>query len=285
MEAKLTEADVTFDTVFTKRASHAPELAEQAIAEGIRHLVAVGGDGTAHEVANGILSQQHCPSEEVTFTLLPIGTGNDWVKTHRIPKNFQTWLSYFLEGKTAFQDVGSLRYRNDQRDSQRFFINVAGLSYDGYVVKQSAEQSMKHSSSLFYLWAMTRWLFGFKIPPAHIFFDGKKVDGKFYTINIGICRYSGGGMQLVPQALPDDGLLALTYAGKISKLEVLLISPIFYLGKIGWHPKVSTFQVENVKVVAASDMPVYLEADGEYLGEAPVEVEILKKKLKIVVPG
>ncbi len=282
IEALLRNAGISFDAVFTEGKYHAATLAEQAIAEGTRHLVAVGGDGTAHEVANGILRQTTCPSEEVTFTLLPVGTGNDWVKTHGIPKNHKKWVAFFQTGKTSYQDVGWLTYQADGGDQKRYFINVAGLSYDAYVAKRAEAYETQVSSAIFYLFLIFRCLFEFRVPRLRVVFDGRTMEERIYTINIGICRYSGGGLQLVPHAIPDDGKLALTIAGHLSKLGVLLVTPFFYSGNIGWHPKVSMLQVEEVLVESADNQPVLVEADGEFLGEGPVQVGILEGKLKVL---
>ncbi|MCF8244866.1 MAG: diacylglycerol kinase family lipid kinase [Saprospiraceae bacterium] len=284
IETQLRDAGINFEAVFTERKYHAAALAEQAVAEGYRLLVAVGGDGTAHEVVNGIMRQTTCPPEEVTFTLLPVGTGNDWVKTHRIPKNSRKWLAFFQNGTTTLQDVGWLNYRENGQEMKRYFINVAGLSYDAYVAKRAEAYKTLISSTIFYLFLIFRCLFEYRVPRIRVVFDGKTVEKPLYTINIGICRYSGGGLQLVPQAIPDDGKLALTLAGHISKLGVLLITPFFYAGKIGWHPKVSMFQAEAILVESADSQPVLVEADGEFLGEGPVWFGILPRALKLLVP-
>ncbi|MCC6726669.1 MAG: diacylglycerol kinase family lipid kinase [Saprospiraceae bacterium] len=283
IEAVLRNAGIQFDAVFTERKYHAAELAEAAITQGNRHIVAVGGDGTAHEVANGILRQTTCPSEEVTFTLLPVGTGNDWVKTHHIPKNLKKWVAFFQSAKTSYQDVGWLNYQANGVAQKCFFINVAGLSYDAYVARRAEAYKTQVSSTIFYLFLIFRCLFEFRVPRLRVIFDGKTVEKRIYTINIGICRYSGGGLQLVPHAIPDDGKLALTIAGHLSKLGVLLVTPFFYSGNIGWHPKVSMHQVEDVMVESADNQPVLVEADGEFLGEGPVRVGVLKGKLKVMV--
>src|SRR5690606_1005147 len=109
----------------------------------------------------------------------------------------------------------------------------------------------------------------YKIPFLSVLFDGQKKEGQLLTVNIGICRYSGGGMQLVPHAQPNDGLLALTIAGKINPFMVLLVSPLFYLGKIGWHPKVEFFQTKKIVINPLGNEQVLAEADGEFLGQAP----------------
>ncbi len=283
IEALLRASGIAFDAVFTERRFHAAELAERAIAEGRRHLVAVGGDGTAHEVVNGIMRQTTCPPDEVTFTLMPVGTGNDWVKTHHIPKNSSQWVEFLKNGQTTFQDVGWLTYHDGGGEQKRYFINVAGLSYDAYVARRSEAYKMQLSSTIFYLLLIFRCLFEFRVPRLRVVFDGNTVEKPLYTINIGICRYSGGGLQLVPHAIPDDGKLALTLAGHISKLGVLLITPFFYSGNIGWHPKVSMFQVEEILVEAADHQPVLVEADGEFLGEGPVRAGVMERRLKVLV--
>jgi YegS/Rv2252/BmrU family lipid kinase len=281
MERQLRKAGIRFEVVFTERKFHAADLAQEAIEQGCRHLVAVGGDGTAHEVINGIFRQTACPPREVTFALLPVGTGNDWIKTHRIPKNFRRWLAYFQAGKTSYQDVGWLTYRENGREKKRYFFNVAGLSYDGYVARQGERYRHLVTNTLFYLFLIFRCLFQFRIPKSGVTFDGQVITNRFYTINAGICRYSGGGIQLVPHAQPADGKLALTLVRRVSKLEVLLVTPLFYLGKIGWHPAVSMFQVENIAVESLDEQPVLVEADGEFLGKTPVRIGILRKALKI----
>jgi diacylglycerol kinase (ATP) len=284
LERSLKEAGISFDVVFTEKKRHASELAARAIAGGARHIVGVGGDGTAHEVVNGIFQQTACPPEEVTFTLLPIGTGNDWIKTHRIPKNSGQWLRFFQQGKTVFQDIGWLTYHKNGREHKRYFLNVAGLSYDGFVAQKADEYKSRASNTLLYLFLIFRCLFQFKIPRSGVLFDGQTLESNFYTINIGVCRYSGGGLQLVPHAVSNDGKLALTLIKRVSKLEVLLVTPLFYLGKIGWHPAVSLHQTEEIEVKSLDRQPVLVEADGEFLGEAPVRMGILKNSLKVMIP-
>jgi diacylglycerol kinase family enzyme len=88
----------------------------------------------------------------------------------------------------------------------------------------------------------------------------------------------------VPHAQPNDGQLALTIAGKINPFMVLLVSPLFYLGKINWHPKVDFYQTKNIIVNPISKEPVLVEADGEFLGEAPAEIGVLPSALKIIIP-
>jgi diacylglycerol kinase family enzyme len=283
-EQQLKDAGISFDFIMTERRLHAKELAIDAIGKGYRQLVAVGGDGTANEVVNGIMEQVVCPSTEVTFTLLPVGTGNDWIKQYGIPREFAQWLQFFKVGNLAHQDVGWVSYQNEGKATKRFFINVAGLAYDAFVAKKAEAQGNRISNKFFYLLLVFRSLFQYKLPLVKVQFDGESLTRHLYTINIGICRYSGGGFQLVPHAVPDDGKLAMMLARRITKLEVLLLTPLFYSGKINWHPAISLHDVENISIESADGQTVLVEADGEFLGESPAQLGILKKALKIYTP-
>ncbi|MCB0548038.1 MAG: diacylglycerol kinase family lipid kinase [Phaeodactylibacter sp.] len=264
---------------------HAIELAQRAVEMGYRKILAIGGDGTNHEVANGILRQQAAPSSEVTYALLPIGTGNDWIKTYGFPKSIDKALAVIQAGRTGYQDAGLIHYYKDGQPRQRFFVNVAGLAYDGYIGRKSEERRYATRNKLFYLILVVSSLFEYKLQRAIVEGGGRRIEGHFYTINLGICRYSGGGMQLVPHARPDDGQFAVTTAGRLSKLGVLLNTYRFYNGSIGSHPKVETFQAVSLQVEAAEGAPpTLLEADGEFLGETPARFSIIRKALCIIVP-
>lgn len=282
--ALLQTLDFDFEVIFTEHQGHGIELSKKGIEEGFRKIIAVGGDGTGHEVVNGIMTQNTCPSNDILFTMLTVGTGNDWIKTHQLPKSFEKNLTIIKQEKTAYQDIGLVHYCLNGKVQKRYFFNVAGLAYDGFLGKVLSERTDKITNQLHYLFNIAKWLFKFDIPKAAIHFNDKIVEGYYYTINIGICRYSGGGMIFVPHAQPNDGQLALTIVKKIPKWLVLLLTPFYYNGKLNWLPFVSLHQSQNIKIKALSNEPVYLEADGEYLGEAPVEFELIRNALKIVVP-
>lgn len=280
----LRQAGFSFESAFSEYGGHATLLTKEAIKNGMRHIIALGGDGTANEVANGILSQKEVPTDAITFALLPVGTGNDWARTWRIPRDLTSWISMLAAGRTTHQDAGLVAYFENEKPVQRYFINVAGLSYDAFVVRYAEQKKHLMGNRFFYLWMILTCLFKFRLPKGRLEFDGKQVSDFFYTINVGICKYSGGGMQIVPQAIPDDGLLALTYALKVSKIGVILNTWRFYNGSIGAHSKIFTLQTNQVKISPDPGETILLEVDGEFLGAAPASFSILKKALKIVVP-
>lgn len=280
----LEKAGVAFDFKWTERQGHAAMLVKEAVAAGYRNFVAVGGDGTGHEVANGLLTQNLLPFEELLFSLFPVGTGNDWVRQHKIPSDPAAWMSFFLNGRVTQQDAGWVEYCDGQETKKRFFINVMGLGYDGYVARAAAAEGAKVAKKLSYLLLVFRCMFSYRTPGMRIRFDGQEVKAKTYAVVAGINKFSGGGFQLVPHARPDDGQLALTIARRLSKMEVLLLSPLFYTGWIKWHPAISLQNVGAIAVEALNAEEILVEADGEPLGTAPVRIGIEPGALQIWVP-
>lgn len=262
----------------------ADRLVAQAIGNGSRHILAIGGDGTHHSAVNGIMHARAASGAEIIYALLPIGTGNDWIRTHGIPHDLRGWFDQFGSGQLHQQNVGRLRYHRDGQERQAYFANVIGLAYDGYVVRVANAAPPRRGGRLFYLWLTLRCLFDYRPQRARIHYDGHSVDDAFYTINIGIGRYSGGGMQLTPQAEPAGDRLALTYARSVSRLGVLLNTYRFYNGRIGDHPRITTTHARRVRIEAPAASPLPVEADGEYLGFTPVAVDFLPAALTFIGP-
>lgn len=282
IEPLLREAMPNSIFVLTQKRDHARELAAEAIRQGYRQLLGVGGDGTNNEIINGIFAQKEVPVNEVIYTLLPVGTGNDWVRTHGIPRKIDAWLRMLAAGKTMLHDVGLAHFMKDKTQHERYFVNVAGMAYDAFVVEYAERYKKWIIHKLLYLLMVVRCLFLYRLPKAKVIFDNKTDEDFYYTINIGISKYSGGGMQLVPHANPTDGLLALTLARKVTKLGVLLNTYRFYNGTLHRHPKIDIFQAKTIRVEPIDF--IQLELDGELVGEAPASFSILGKALRIIVP-
>lgn len=280
-ERLLQDLGFSYSVHFTEGQGHAIRLVEEAVLKGHRHILGIGGDGTNHEIANGILGQKFAPSTEVYYALLPSGTGNDWARQYAIVVDPRQRLERLLQLKTVFQDAGLVKYLHEGEPRERYFINVAGMAYDGFIGKKLSENRV--TNRFHYLLLVAKYLLEYRLEKARILFDNQAVEDFFYTINVGLCRYSGGGMQFVPQAVPDDGLFGLTFARRLGKWEVLLQTPRFYNGTLLKHPKVEGFQARSVRVEQVGPSPTLLEADGEFLGETPVEFVLMEKAMRIVL--
>ncbi len=284
IESALLQHQVPYDNVFTQHKLHALDLAKTAIENGYRKIVAVGGDGTNNEVVNGIMEQKTVPSTNILHTLFPIGTGNDWVRQYHISNELETWIQMLKMEYSTVQNVGKVTYYNNKRREQRYFVNVAGMAYDAYVGKALYENQGASLKRLRFLYLTVACLFKYQLRKAHIRFDDKEIKDYFYLINAGICKYSGGGMQLVPHAQPDDGQLAITIARNLNKWNVIKSLPLLYNGNIDQHSLISIHKTKKITVEAIGNQPTLLEVDGEFLGETPVEISIIEAALKIVIP-
>ncbi|MEH6455898.1 MAG: diacylglycerol kinase family protein [Cocleimonas sp.] len=279
IEAALIKANITFKVNRSERALHCTEIAKLLIEHGTRKLIGIGGDGTNHEIINGLMQQNIVPTNEVVYGFIPVGTGNDWVKTHNIPMNIIKAVAIIKAGKTTLQDIGLAKYYRNNQPEQRYFVNVAGMAYDAYITQES-----NRTNALHYYLLIFKCLFEYVSKQARIVLDGKEVANQhFYTINIGLCKYSGGGMQFVPHAEIDDGQFAISYVNSIPKLKVIASTHYLYGGKIAKFKDAKLYKAKHMKVEAVDDAPTLLELDGEFVGETPVEFEVIPKALKVIV--
>ncbi len=282
----LQQADLHYLYAFSTQRGHCTELAKQAIEAGYRNLAVVGGDGTAHEVINGICTQTHVPTQDITFAIIPVGTGNDWIRTHQIPRAYPQAIALIKAGNTTLQDIGKIDYCDlESKESRtRYFFNVAGMGYDAFVTRATLRRNRWLSNTLFYFYLILRCTFQYRSQRARIVANDTATEMPIYSMAMGICRYNGGGAQFVPHALPNDGLLAITVVKPVSIWEVVINSPLFYNGRIAQHPKVQTFQTTQITIQSLDEEPIWVEADGEFLGGTSVEMNILPNALRIVVP-
>jgi YegS/Rv2252/BmrU family lipid kinase len=275
------KASISFHFEFTKHKMHAIKIAINAIENGYRTLIAVGGDGTLNEVANGILQQTNCPSADVVLGMIPIGSGNDWSRMFNISDHYDKAINSIKNKKLFLQDVGKVSYFNNAKKEERYFVNVAGIGFDAIVVKKTNDQKEKNKrGKLIYLYNIFTSLFSSGFSNATIIIDGKKINSEVFSMNVGICKYNGGGMMQLPEAIADDGLFDITVIKNISKFDVIKNVKNLYNGSFTKHPKVDTYRA--TKVTITTNPPVTLEADGESLGTSPFSFEIIPRCLTII---
>ena len=285
IEIELKKVNLPYQVYRSKRPLHCTEIAKELIEQGAKRLIGVGGDGTNHEIINGIMLQKSVPTDQITYGFIPLGTGNDWVKTHGIPRKIADAIAILKSGHTIYQDIGLARFQWENQEKERYFVNVAGMAYDAHVTRVSNIERHKITNAVYYYMLIFKCLFEYINKKAKLILDGKEVAHKsFYTINIGLCKYSGGGMQFVPHAEINDGKFAVSYVESISKLKVVASTHYLYGGKIAKFKHAHLFKAKKVRVEAADDEPTLLELDGEFVGTTPVEFEIIPKALKVIVP-
>ena len=279
----LNEADLSHICVLTEHRDHANRITTEFIEKGYRNIAVVGGDGTMNEVVNGIFSQQVVPSQDITLGMIPVGTGNDWSRMFGIPFEYKGAIEILKKGNTFLQDVGKIHYFKKEQPQVRYFMNIAGMGYDALVAKKANMLKEKGKGGpLSYFYFIFTGLFQYKFIDAVIEIDDQQVfKGEIFSMNVGICKYSGGGMMQVPFAIPDDGILDVTLIKKASKFVVIRHARKLYDGSLVNLPIVDTFRGKIIRIRATER--IYLEADGESLGHTPFVYEILPRSLKVIV--
>ncbi len=275
---KLKQAKIQFHQYFTEHSTHATELTKEAIDQGFRKIMAVGGDGTYNEVVNGILRQEIVPSTDITFSVIPNGTGNDWVKTMRIPKNTDEAIQLIHENNPYLHDVGLATYYDGAEEKQRYFANVGGSGLDAYVAQQM--NNSKQFGKLSYLVGLVKGLIGYKNADIEVASEDGNIKEKALIVTVAICQYFGNGMKIAPNAVPNDGLFDITFIKDMSKIGVVKQLKNLYNGSFINHPKVETFRTKLISI--KSKQNIYLQLDGELLGHGPFKFEIVPKALKIL---
>ncbi len=267
--------------VFTECPGHAIRLSRSYIEKGFRRIIVVGGDGTMNEVVNGVFRQRACRTTEITLGMITVGTGNDWGRMFGIPSSYRDAIRTLLRYNTFIQDAGMVIYLKDSKPEKRYFVNIAGLGFDAEVVRRSNRLKERgRVGSLLYFANIFTSLLNFRHVNALINVDGLDIENRIFSMNVGICKYSGGGMMQVPNAIPDDGLFDMTVINRMSKPRIIGSLKRLYNGTIHEHPRVDSYTGRTIRV--DSKDRILLETDGESLGHTPIEFKMIPKSVKVI---
>ncbi len=279
----LREEGVRYEPVFTEHKCHATELTVTAVKSGYRHIIVVGGDGTLHEVVNGLFIQQEVDPREVMLAVIAVGTGNDWVRTMGIPPSHRDAIRAIKQGYTFLQDVGVVTYEEAHYRQSRYMANVAGAGFDAMVVKRVNHLRQKRRlRSWSYTWCMIRTFFGYKSTGIKMWIDDELVyNNLLLSIAIGICKFNGGGVQQLPKAVADDGLLDISLVQPIHFWHVLFRLHYLFNGNIYSIRHILHKRGRKVRIESSPEIAV--EVDGELLGATPLEFSVLPRAINIIV--
>ena len=272
-----------FTCIFTEHKYHAVELTVKAINDGFRNIVAVGGDGTIHEVVNGIFIQKAVPTTEISLAVIPAGTGNDWIRMYGISKTYSEAVRSLVEKRTILQDVAKVEFYETRVRHTRYMANVAGLGYDAVVnLKYNDLKDDGKYGKLLYVRSALHTFLGFTSKKFRITRDGEPFyDGLVFSGAVGIGKYNGGGMQQTPDARVDDGLMDLTIIKKVSKLRIIRNFKLLYTGNIYTNPKVLHTQAKKIEIETWPETRI--EIDGEAVGTSPFIFELVPQCIRVVV--
>ena len=280
--AALTESGQQGQLVLTSASGDAKRFAHEAIADGTRYIIACGGDGTLHEVVNGIAT-----GPDVTLGVLPCGRGNDFAAAIGVPLKPEAAITTLLSGTPIRVDLGCCYQSNtvgaiSESRTEHYFTTIATCGYDTEVSRRAAKGTPLFAGTASYAYAAVETLFYYEPPFVRLEGDFGVYEGPILLAATGITSRYGGGFQIVPDARIDDGLFDVCIIRPVSSLTVLrLLVTLFWGGHVS-HPAVSIHQTRTLKI--ETDTPMLLYADGEPMCETPATIEIIKERLAVMAP-
>lgn len=278
IEHLLQTKNINFEFAITNEAKHEIELVYNAIKKGFKNFISVGGDGTLHNIVNGIMKQKIVKTSEITIGVIPLGTGNDWIKTYKIPNNIEKAISIISKEKTFAQPIGFLELEN----TSVYFNNVAGIGLDGYIVKKL--NTSKHLGAFAYLSSGIISLLNYKITNFKIKTDTKEFETKSLMTLIGIGKYCGGGLQLTNTENLKKGMFGITIAKNFSLLDAFLVIKKLFNGTVFTHKKIETLTSKSITITPPKNATIYIQADGELIGTGKVTATLIEKAINFIIP-
>ena len=270
---------------FTTYSGHAARIAQDLITDGYDLIIAVGGDGTTSEVANGFL-RNDCPiNPEAQLGILPAGTGADFPRSLAISSNTDEAINVLAGGRVMPIDVAKVRYTgSDGRERQRHFLNLMSFGISGAIAVRAKGGLQALGGKAAFLWATLRTAATDRGRAVEIRVDNDDRWRPLFITNVAVGngRFHGSGMHACPRAVLDDGLLDVTIIDYLDPLEIVRDIRVLYSENVYAHPKTHHLRVR--RLAARSTEPTWIEVDGEPLGRLPIEIEVLPQRLRILCP-
>ncbi|MGM0878824.1 MAG: diacylglycerol/lipid kinase family protein [Bacillota bacterium] len=266
IEKKLQEKNVYYCVHFTQKPKHATLLVQELISkEKVTVIVAVGGDGTIHEVINGLVGTN------TPLGVIPAGSGNDFSRGLGIPLKHDKALERILSGKPKIIDIGFV--------NSTYFCTVAGIGFDGEVAHVTNASIYKKLLNLIrmghisYIISAIKVLFQYKPMDISIMIDKKLYKfQKVWLIAVANLPFYGGGLVICPKAESNDGLFDICIVQGMSKWEFLRIFPLVFKGNHTSSPSIKIIKGKELEIY--SPTPLMIHGDGEVIGQTPARISI-----------
>ncbi|WP_331254670.1 diacylglycerol kinase family protein [Sutcliffiella horikoshii] len=274
IEKMLVEREIAYCVYFTQKPKHATLLVRELIRkEEVKVIVAVGGDGTVHEVINGLIGS------DVPFGIIPAGSGNDFSKGLGISSKYEKALERILNGRPKHIDIGCV--------NSTYFVTVAGIGFDGEVAHVANTSIYKKVFNYFRLGHITYLMSAIKVLTQYRPMDiSIRIDKDLHTfkkvwlIAVANLPFYGGGLIICPKAKNNDGVFDICIVQGISKLEFLRLFPSVFKGKHIDSPLIKTYRGKELEI--HSTMPLKIHGDGEQIGKCPAHIKIIPFALNVL---
>jgi diacylglycerol kinase (ATP) len=270
-----------YDLVRTECPWHAAGLAQRACADGYDVVVAVGGDGTANEVLNGLMLARQAEGKSVAMGMLCVGRGNDLAFATDVPHDLRAGCRALAQGHRRLIDIG--RVTGGLYPQGRYFGNGVGIGFDAVVGFEAQKQKRLTGFASYIVAALKTIFLYYRAPLVRIEYDGQALTQPSLMVSVMNGRRLGGGFLMAPHAQPDDGLFDLCIAQQVSRVRVLALIPRFMKGTQATYPAIRTGRAQRVVVTALNGvLPAH--GDGETIcTDAPqLTLEVLPRQLELI---
>ncbi|WP_455140427.1 diacylglycerol/lipid kinase family protein [Candidatus Hodarchaeum mangrovi] len=269
------EIGIDYDFEFTSYPHHAIDIAKQRVSEGYEIICAIGGDGTANEVLNGILKAD----KKGIFAAIPLGSGDDIPTVFGIPeKDLNAAIQCLVNGSNLSFDVGYCV------NADRYFAGAASMGFDAEVANRANRSGKKRKGAKNYQIAVFETILKFRPYDLKIIIDDQDpIQARRMLLAIGNGTRYGGGMHICPAASVQDGIFHTTALKKVSRFTLVRLFRLIYDGEHVYHSKVETFQGTKFFVESVGNKCLY-QADGEILGFLPETFITKPRGITVRVP-
>lgn len=270
------------EAVLTEGPFHAAELARRGLRDGFDRIVAVGGDGTNHEVVNGFFDRGRPVRPDASFACIPRGTGCDFLRTFGLSRDPEALLDRMARSSPRPIDVGWMRCAGSRGVEERAFLNIADFGIGGRTVARVNRTTKSMGGLMSFLFGTLGTFASWKGERVRMRFDGGSWEERAITgVNVANGQFFGGGMRIAPEARLDDGLFDVVIVDDMPKLSLLRGMPALYRGRHLGRSRVTLRRARRVE--AEADGEVLIDADGEQPGRLPAVFELLPGALLLAL--
>lgn len=267
---------VVYETQFD---NHALQLAHEAVEKRYDVVLAAGGDGTLHQVLNGILKNKKIETDLPALGVIPLGSGNDFARTFHIRAN-RAAIEKMLRSTPALMDVGNIQYHSEDNVQEAYFINVADAGMGPEVIHAMQNSKKPFGAAVAYYVAILSTFFTYRCMRVQVKTPAWEWTNNLRTLAIGNGKFYGHGLCIAPDALVTDGQLDVFLCGDVSVWDFIRYSSALKSSKKIKHTKVSYSSAKTL--VLSSDTPCRIEADGELLGYLPATIDVVPNRIRFL---
>ena len=270
----LRERGMNADLMVSEVPGDCERIAREVLARGLRQVAACGGDGTVHEVVNGLANS------DAVLGVVPCGRGNDLARALGLSRGVEDVVNTLVHGVDRAIDLGKV--------GDRFFATVASLGFDTAVAQRMQSQgagfltrALEVGGTVSYGLTVLRTLVGYRSPFVRLWGDFGVFEGRILLAATANAPFYGSGVKIAPDAVVDDGVLDVCIVADVSRWTVLRMFLCAYSGAHVGHSAVRVVQTRTLQI--ESDDPLWIFADGEPMCEVPAMIEVVPGALKVKV--